>query len=64
MASAMRYTAFATMLPGTAFAGYLIGYGIDQWAGTKYWKIVCLLAGIVGGFVELIRQLVRDSREK
>ena len=64
MASAMRYTAFATMLPGTTFAGYLIGYGLDKWLGTTYLKIVFLVIGIVSGFVELIRQLVRDSRVK
>jgi len=64
MASALKYTAFATALPATTFAGYLIGYGLDKWLGTSFLKIVFLILGIVSGFVELIRQLIRDSREK
>jgi F0F1-type ATP synthase assembly protein I len=60
MASAARYTSIAMTLPGATFAGYLIGYGLDHWLGTTYLKIVFLIIGIVGGFVELIRVLMRD----
>lgn len=64
MASALKYTAFATALPATTFAGYLIGYGLDKWLGTNHLKIVFLILGIVSGFVELIRQIVRDSSKE
>ncbi len=64
MASALKYTAFATALPATTFAGYLIGYGLDKWLGTSYLKIVFLILGIVSGCVELIRQIVRDSSKE
>ena len=63
-ASALRYTAIATMLPASTFAGYLIGHWLDEWLGTSYLMIVFLLLGIAGGFVQLIRQLMRDSGSK
>jgi F0F1-type ATP synthase assembly protein I len=61
MASALKYTAIATTLPAATFAGYLIGYWLDKSFGTTYLKIVFLVLGIVSGFVQLIRQLMRDS---
>jgi len=64
VAAALRYTAIATMLPASIFAGYLIGTFLDKWLGTGYLKIVFLVLGIVGGFAQLIRELVRQSRDK
>ena len=64
MGAAARYTAIAMTLPGATFAGYLIGYALDRWLGTTYLKIVCLILGILGGFVELIRGLMRDMGSK
>jgi hypothetical protein len=62
IASALRYTAIATSLPVMTFAGYLIGGWMDQWLGTSFLKIVCLILGIAGGFVQLIRELVRHTK--
>ena len=59
-ASALRYTAIATMLPATTFAGYLIGHWLDEWLGTRYLEMVCLVLGIAGGFVQLIRELTKN----
>lgn len=64
VASALKYTAVATTLPAATFVGYLIGVGLDKWLGTTYLKIVFLVLGIVSGFAELIRQLMRDSSRK
>jgi F0F1-type ATP synthase assembly protein I len=64
MAAAARYTSIAMTLPGAIFAGYLIGYGLDHWLGTTYLKIVCLILGILAGFIELIRNLMRDMGPK
>ena len=64
IASALRYTAIATMLPGGIAAGYFIGVGLDTWLGTAYLKIVFLLLGIAGGFVQLIRELMRNTDKK
>jgi len=57
-----RYLGLATLLPATTFVGYAIGYLLDKAFGTTYLKIVFLLLGIVGGFVQLIRELLKDSR--
>lgn len=62
-ASALRYTAIATMLPATTFAGYLIGHWLDRWLGTGYLTMVFLILGIVSGFVQLIRELTRGSKD-
>jgi len=60
-AAALRYTAIATMLPATTFAGYLIGHWLDGWLGTGYLTMVFLILGIVTGFVQLIRELTRNK---
>jgi len=64
MAAAARYTAVAMTLPSATFAGYLIGYFLDRSLGTTYWKIVCLILGILAGFLGLIRQLMHDMGSK
>jgi F0F1-type ATP synthase assembly protein I len=64
LVSAARYTAVALTLPASTFAGYLIGYALDSWLRTTYLKVVFLLLGIASGFVQLIRQLMRDMRSK
>lgn len=64
VASALRYTAIAMMLPAATFAGYLIGTFLDKWLGTSYLKIVFLILGIISGFVQLIRELMRNTGSK
>lgn len=56
-----RYTSLAILLPASTFAGYAIGYGLDQFFSTRYLRIVFLLLGIAAGFVQLIRALTRES---
>jgi ATP synthase protein I len=43
--------------------GYAIGYGLDRLFGTSFFYIVFLLIGIAAGFVELIREVQRNSGE-
>lgn len=57
------YTSLAMLLPVATFVGYAIGYFLDRWLGTSYLYIVFLLLGIGAGFVQLIRQLQRDTRD-
>jgi F0F1-type ATP synthase assembly protein I len=64
VASALRYTAIATMLPAATFVGYWIGTFLDDWLGTRYLKMVFLILGIVSGFAQLIRELMRNSGNK
>jgi F0F1-type ATP synthase assembly protein I len=60
MASAARYTSIAMTLPAATLAGYLIGLALDHWLHTTYLYIVFLILGIISGFYELIRVLLRD----
>lgn len=56
-----RYLSLATLLPAATFAGFLIGYGLDYAFGTRFLRIVFLILGSVGGFLNLIRELSREK---
>jgi F0F1-type ATP synthase assembly protein I len=45
------------------FAGFAIGYGLDEYFGVWYLKFVFLVFGIASGFAELLR-IVKKSEEK
>jgi F0F1-type ATP synthase assembly protein I len=60
---AVEYSSLALLLPVSTFAGYLLGYWLDRRFGTTWLRIVLLMLGTVGGFVQLIRQIMRDSRD-
>ena len=57
-----EYTSLAFLLPVATFVGYAIGYLLDKAFGTHFLYIVFLLFGIAAGFIQLIRQLQRDTR--
>jgi F0F1-type ATP synthase assembly protein I len=61
MARAAEYSSLALMLPASTFVGYIIGYYLDKAFGTTWLRIVFLILGSIGGFIELIRQIMRDS---
>jgi F0F1-type ATP synthase assembly protein I len=63
MAMVSEYTALAFLLPVSTLVGYSIGYILDKYFGTHYLYLVFLLLGIASGFVQLIRQLMRDTRD-
>jgi F0F1-type ATP synthase assembly protein I len=56
-----RYLSLATLLPAASFIGYLMGYGLDHLFGTSFLRIVFLILGAIGGFLNLLRQLSRDT---
>ena len=60
---AVECTALGFLLPAVTFAGYLLGYLLDKACGTDWIYIPGLILGIVAGFVLLIRQLRRDTRD-
>jgi len=60
-AMAGRYLQLATLLPACVVAGYAIGYYLDKLFGTSFLYIVFLIFGIVGGFIELIREVQKDQ---
>jgi F0F1-type ATP synthase assembly protein I len=58
-----QYSALATLLPASTFAGYVIGYLLDKLFNTHFLYLVFLLLGIASGFIKLIQQLQKDTRE-
>jgi len=58
-----EYTSLAFLLPAATFVGYAIGYLLDKAFGTHFLYLVFLVIGTVSGFVQLIRQFLRDTRE-
>jgi F0F1-type ATP synthase assembly protein I len=63
MVTVGQYTSLAVMLPAATFVGYLIGYLLDRLFGTHFLYIPFLILGIAAGFVQLIRQVLRDTRD-
>ena len=59
-----QYTSLALLLPVSTFVGYLIGGLLDRAFHTDFLYIVFLILGSIGGFVELIRQVMRDTRDE
>jgi F0F1-type ATP synthase assembly protein I len=53
-----RYSGLAILLPASTFVGYLIGYGLDHLLSTHFLKIVFLVLGTIGGFIDLIREIL------
>ena len=56
-----EYTALAFLLPVSTFVGYIIGYLLDKAFGTHFLYLVFLVIGIASGFVQLVRQVMRDT---
>lgn len=59
-----EYTSLAFMLPIATFVGYALGYLLDKAFGTHWIYIPGLLFGIAAGFVQLVRYLMRDTKDE
>ena len=57
-----EYTSLAFMLPAATLVGYAVGYLLDRAFHTHFLYIPFLIQGIAAGFVQLVRQLMRDTR--
>ena len=57
-----EYTSLAFLLPAATFVGYAIGYLLDRAFHTHFLYIPFLILGIAAGFVQLVRQVLRDTR--
>jgi hypothetical protein len=62
MASVARYLGLAFLIPIAAGGGWAVGSYLDRTLKTGYWAITCLILGVVGGFIQLLRELLRDSK--
>jgi len=61
MTTVAEYTSLAFMLPAATLVGYGIGYLLDRAFHTHFLYMVFLILGIAAGFVQLVRQLMRDT---
>jgi len=59
-----EYTSLAFMLPAATVVGYAIGWLLDRALGTSFLKAIFLVLGIAAGFVQLIRQVQKDTRSR
>jgi F0F1-type ATP synthase assembly protein I len=57
-----EYMSLAFMLPVATFVGLALGYLLDKAFHTHWIYIPGLILGIAAGFIQLIRQLMRDTR--
>lgn len=57
-----RYSQLAFVLPAATVVGWLIGVGLDRWLHTTWLYLAGIVLGIVAGFVELIRTVMRDTK--
>ena len=60
----VRYIALVSQLPFMIIAGYGLGYALDSWWGTSFMKVVCLIAGAIGGMGTIVRELIKDAGSK
>jgi F0F1-type ATP synthase assembly protein I len=63
MATVAVYLSLAIMLPTSMAVGYFIGTFLDKAFHTHFLYLVFLLLGIVSGMMQLLRQVMRDSRD-
>ena len=64
MAMVGEYTSLAFVLPAATVVGWGMGYLWDRAFHTDFLYMVFLILGIVAGFVQLIRQVTRDTRDE
>lgn len=57
-----RYSQLAFVLPAALVAGWLAGAALDRWLHTSWLYLAGILLGIIAGFVELIRTVMRDTK--
>ena len=60
-ALAAEYTSLAFLMPVSTFTGYAIGYLLDKAFGARWLYIPFLILGSVAGFVQFIRQIMKDA---
>jgi F0F1-type ATP synthase assembly protein I len=58
-----EYTSLAFMLPASAVIGYFLGYLLDKEFETTWIRSAGVILGSAAGLVQLIRQLMRDTRD-
>lgn len=58
-----EYSQIALILPASVVAGMILGAGLDKWLGTKWMLLTGVVLGAVAGFYQLIRGLMKLSKD-
>jgi F0F1-type ATP synthase assembly protein I len=59
------YSGLGFIVPGGVAAGYVAGWLLDRWLGTApVVAIVCAVLGATGGFVEVLRILLKAEKRE
>ena len=58
-----RYSHLGFILPASVVVGLAIGAALDRWLHTSWITLAGLLIGCVAGFSELIREILKASKE-
>ncbi len=58
-----EYASLAFMLPAATLIGYGIGYLLDRALGTTFLKVIFLVFGMASGFLQVIRQVQKDTKD-
>ena len=58
-----RYSNLAFVLPAAIIAGLVIGHLLDRWLGKTWITLAGLFVGCIAGFAELIRGIVRSTKD-
>lgn len=58
-----NYSQLAFIFPAATVAGWLIGLALDHWLHTTWLYLVGLIFGIIAGFVEFIRAVMKSTKE-
>ena len=59
-----KYGHIGFILPACVFVGLLIGSALDKWLGTKWIMVPGIILGSVAGVVELIRVMIKASKDQ
>ena len=59
-----HYAQLGFLFPAATLVGWLIGAAFDRWLHTSWLNIVGLILGIVAGFLELIRTVMKTNQTR
>jgi F0F1-type ATP synthase assembly protein I len=58
-----RYSNLGFVLPAAIIAGLIIGHLLDRWLKTSWITLAGLFVGCIAGFAELIRGIIRSTKD-
>ena len=59
-----EYSNLAFALPVSCLVGYALGYYLDKFFETHFLYIVFLLLGIAAGFLQIYRQVSKETKDE